>query len=315
MAKFVPAHDFTIGWVCAHSLELGIAIAMMGEQLPGLTPHPSDSNIYAFGCVEGHYVVAAYSPIVERGTSPVVIAARHMRLSFPSVRLGISIGIVSGALRPSNDLDICLDDVIINQSLENYNEVVRYGLGKIDEGRVIRMENEIAPLSTTVMGALEKLRAKDLQGRTRVLEHLSEFFIPPESNSLGSQQDALLGSNQSKDSIRLREARAMKIQALPRSSIISPLEPMIDGSTRESYLHELDDVSLFDTEADDLKTDVSQFAFPLVKILGKYDCADKYESKKSQQPQSAAAASYGKELLRTLPLLLVPVVPGRSNSS
>ncbi|KAK2046163.1 hypothetical protein LZ31DRAFT_564624 [Colletotrichum somersetense] len=284
----ISASDFTIGWLCAYSMELEIAGKMMDEQLARLPSDPSDSNIYALGLIEGHYVVAAYSPTAERGTSRVAIAARHMRLSFPSVCLSISIGIGSGVPRPGNEIDIRLDDVIISHSLENYGELIQYNLGKIVDGGVTRMENTIAPLSTTVMGALEKLRTNYLRDRTRVSEHLSKLTFLTKYD-------------------KPEEARATASQTIFHDSMVSSGEAIRDGSTSQSCIHELGDVSFFGTEAADTRTDVSRYDFPLVMIRGICNCADKRKSEKLQTYATAAAASCAKELLQILPPLTVAI--------
>ncbi|KAK1570106.1 uncharacterized protein LY79DRAFT_570407 [Colletotrichum navitas] len=263
----VSVDDFTIGWVCAHPLELEIATKMMDEQLAGLPSHPGDSNTYALGLIEGHFVVAAFSPTAEKGTSPVATAARHMRLSYPSVRLGISIDIGSyGSWVPhhGNNLDIHLDDVVISPLLNNCDEAVQYDLGKVIDGHVTHLENKVAPLSTTVMAALEKLRTNHLRSKTRVSEHLSKLL-----------------------SIY--------------SSIVSPPEVMRDGPVHKRDAHELIKVWLFDTEVADLRTDDSQTDLPLVIIRG---ICDKNDGERLQQHAVAAAASYAKELLQILPPLV-----------
>ncbi|KAK2025463.1 hypothetical protein LX32DRAFT_499155, partial [Colletotrichum zoysiae] len=259
MAESVSAKDFTIGWVCAHPLELEIAVKMMDQQLGGLPSHPSDFNRYAFGRIEGHYVVAAFSPVAERGTSPAAVAARYMGLSFPSIRLAISIGIHCGVPRPVNGIDIRLDDVVIGYSPDRHDEMVQFGLGKVDDSRVTRMESKIASLSTTVMAALEKLRADHILGKTRVSEHLSKLSFLNNLDTPG-------------------EARAAASQALSHVSIASPSEVIRDASMRASDVHVSGHVSLFGTEAADLSNDDSQFDFPLVTIRGICDHADKHWS-------------------------------------
>ncbi|EFQ25743.1 nucleoside phosphorylase [Colletotrichum graminicola M1.001] len=291
----VSVDAFTIGWPCAHPLELEIASKMMDERLPGLPSHPSDSNTYALGLIEGHFIVAAFSPTAEKGTSPVTAAARHMRLSFPSVRFGISIGISIGipigiaswVAHPGDNLDIRLGNVVMIQSLNNCDEAVQYDLGKVVDGHVTYMERKVAPLSTTVIAALEKLRTNYFRNRTRVSEHLSKLSF---LHSFGTPE----------------EARSATYQALSHGSIVFPPEVMRDGQTPRSDIHELVDVSLFGNEVADLRTEASQSDLSLVIIRG---ICNRNDSEILQLHAVAAAASYAKELLQILPPLVVLISP------
>ena len=60
--KSVPARDFTVGWVCALPVELAAAVQMMDEKFADLPSHPADSNLYSFGRIGVHNVVAACLP-------------------------------------------------------------------------------------------------------------------------------------------------------------------------------------------------------------------------------------------------------------
>ena len=60
--KSVPARDFTVGWVCALPVELAAAAEMMDEEFADLPSHPTDSNLYSFGRIGVHNVVAACLP-------------------------------------------------------------------------------------------------------------------------------------------------------------------------------------------------------------------------------------------------------------
>ncbi|GKT50529.1 uncharacterized protein ColSpa_10710 [Colletotrichum spaethianum] len=62
MAKSVPACDFTVGWICALPIELAAVAKMIDKEFADLPSHPTDSNLYHFGRIGVHNVVAACLP-------------------------------------------------------------------------------------------------------------------------------------------------------------------------------------------------------------------------------------------------------------
>lgn len=51
--------DFIVGWICALPIELAAVAEMMGEEFADLPSYLTDSNIYSFGRIGNHNVVAA----------------------------------------------------------------------------------------------------------------------------------------------------------------------------------------------------------------------------------------------------------------
>ncbi|KAI3530692.1 hypothetical protein CABS02_14420 [Colletotrichum abscissum] len=310
MAKFVPARDFTIGWICALPIELAAASEMMDEEFADLPSQPTDSNLYSFGRIGVHNVVAACLPAGQTGTNQAATVASQMRNSFPSLRFGVLVGIGGGVPNPDDDdFDIRLGDVVISQPAGQHGGVIQYDFGKTGaEGRIVRTGSLNAP-HTVLLNALAKLRANDLRRKTQVLEHLSQLSNQPEFASPGPEKDTLYDASSPhigrttcaqchpKDVVE-REARATTKPFLFLGNIASGNQVMKDGLTRDRYSRELGGVLCFEMEAAGLMNN-----FPCIVIRGICDYADAHKNKRWQPYAAATAAAYAKELLNTVPPL------------
>src|SRR4029077_4928088 len=106
---------YTVGWICAIVAEYVAEQAFLDE-IHGRPEKlsPGDNNDYALGEIAGHNVVVAVLPHGEYGTSSAAGVARDMVHSFPNVRIGLMVGIGSGA--PSHKHDIRLGDIVVSAS-------------------------------------------------------------------------------------------------------------------------------------------------------------------------------------------------------
>ncbi|KAK2049327.1 purine and uridine phosphorylase [Colletotrichum somersetense] len=140
MAKFVPTRDFTVGWVCALPIELAAAAEMMDEEFADLPSHPVDSNLYAFGRIGVHNIVAACLPAGQIGMNQAATVASQMKTSFPSLRFGVLVG--------------------------QHGGVIQYDFGKAGGNGFTRTGSLNAP-PAILLNALAKLRANDLWGHQK----------------------------------------------------------------------------------------------------------------------------------------------------
>jgi coenzyme F420-reducing hydrogenase beta subunit len=62
MAPQLRRHDYTVGWVCALSVELAAAQEMLDEEHDTPPSDAHDTNIYTCGRVGEHNVVIACRP-------------------------------------------------------------------------------------------------------------------------------------------------------------------------------------------------------------------------------------------------------------
>jgi nucleoside phosphorylase len=128
MARHLRRDDYTVGWVCALSVELAAAQEILDEEHD---THPSaaqDTNIYTCGRVGEHNVVFASLPEGQTGTNSAAAVAVQMKMAFPSTRFGLMVGIGGGV--PSQETDIRLGDVVISKPHQTFGRVAQYDMGK-----------------------------------------------------------------------------------------------------------------------------------------------------------------------------------------
>jgi hypothetical protein len=105
--------DYTVGWICAISTERIAAQAFLDEKHEGLEyMFIHDNNNYQLGRIGKHNIVIAVLPDGEYGTSSAASVARDMLHSFLNIRIGLMVGIGSGALSLSHD--IRLGDIVVS---------------------------------------------------------------------------------------------------------------------------------------------------------------------------------------------------------
>lgn len=305
-AKSVPADFFTVGLVCALPIELAAASEVMDEEFADIPSLATDSNIYSFGRVGNHNVVAACLPAGQMGTNSASAVASEMKSRFPSLRFGVLVGIGGGV--PSPESDIRLGDVVISQPVGQYGGVVQYDFGKTGpDGRIARTGSLNAP-PPILLNALAKLRSNVLRRRTRITEYLSNFSSLPDFTSPGPDQDVLFSASsqhvpgptcvQCRRPDEDRKARTTQHPVLFFGTIASGNQVMKDGLTRDRYSKELGDVLCFEMEAAGLMN-----VFPCLVVRGICDYADAHKNKQWQPYAAATAAASTKELLYTIPQL------------
>ncbi|KAL4800858.1 hypothetical protein BDV19DRAFT_383878 [Aspergillus venezuelensis] len=87
-----------------------------------------DQNSYTLGEISGHNVVVACLPAGSYGTTSAAVVAANMRTTFPTILIGLMVGIGGGF--PLAAADIRLGDVVVSQPQGQYPGVVQYDFGK-----------------------------------------------------------------------------------------------------------------------------------------------------------------------------------------
>lgn len=310
MAKVVAAHDFTVGWICALPIELAAATEMMDEEYGDLPCQPTDTNIYCFGRVGVHNVVAACLPAGQMGSASAATVAAQMKTSFPFLRFGVLVGIGGGVPNLDAGIDIRLGDVVISQPSGQYGGVIQYDFGKTGtHGHITRTGSLNAP-SPVLLSGLSKLHQLYVRKKTQVSEHLSSVTSLPNFRSPGPSHDTLykpssvhVGGDSCKKcrkrDVVKREERETQEPKLFLGNIASGNQVMKDGTTRDAYSKELGGVFCFEMEAAGLMNN-----FSCIIVRGISDYADAHKNKHWQSYAAVTAAAYAKELLRLIPPLL-----------
>ncbi|UPL00202.1 hypothetical protein LCI18_011136 [Fusarium solani-melongenae] len=307
--KSLSHNDYTVGWVCALPLELGVATAMLDEEHQTLPVCPGDKNTYTLGRIEHHNVVLVCLP--SCGTTKAAIVASHMLRSYPNIQAGLMVGIGGGA--PTSDADIRLGDIIVGDL------VVQYDLGKtVKGGKFERIDGSGKSPPENLKMAVQSLRGRhNLQPR-RIPDMISEMLkrhpsarerytrpVAAWDQLFDAAYDHVEGPN---DGNAVHCGRCDISRLVPRpprfethckihyGKIASGNRVLKHGKTRDHLAQELGAVC-FEMEAAGL-VDAN---FPCLVVRGISDYADSHKNNEWQGFAAAAAAAYAKELLAILP--------------
>jgi nucleoside phosphorylase len=116
-------NDFVIVIICALPLEAEAVEALFDEHYDRLGKHygkqPSDANAYINGRIGKHNVVLCYMP--EMGKSSAASVASSLKISYRGVKIALVVGICGGAPSPPEYREIFLGDVIVSDSVIEYD--------------------------------------------------------------------------------------------------------------------------------------------------------------------------------------------------
>ncbi|KAJ5456170.1 hypothetical protein N7530_011444 [Penicillium desertorum] len=151
--------NYTVGWICAINTEYVAAQAFLDEKHEGpeyLSPH--NKNDYTLGRVGKHNIVISVLPMGEYGTSSAARVAEDMMHSFPSIRIGLMVGIGGGA--PSLSNDIRLGDIVVSIPSNGQSGVIQYDFGKTIQGQSFRPTGFLDQPPTVLRAAVNGLQAQ-----------------------------------------------------------------------------------------------------------------------------------------------------------
>ncbi|PYI00247.1 purine and uridine phosphorylase [Aspergillus sclerotiicarbonarius CBS 121057] len=297
--RLLSHDDYTVGWVCALSLEAAAAMGMLDKVHPALNSHPCDSNSYTLGSINNHNVVIACLPSGLYGTTSAATVASNMFISFGSIRHLLMVGIGGGA--PSAASDIRLGDVVVSIPTPRFEGVVQYDYGKtIGEGRFERTGTLNKP-STSLLTAVSNLRAENLRGGSQIPILMSEMLarnpqMGTAYKSPGPHKDLLFVSDYEHDQAKPTCELCDRERLVARSTrgddrpVVRPLRPDSIGEPATEL-----NILCFEMEAAGLMDN-----FPCLVIRGVSDYSDSHKKKEWQCYAAATAAAYAKQLLATI---------------
>ncbi|KAK6527333.1 hypothetical protein TWF281_010518 [Arthrobotrys megalospora] len=305
MDQRLESEDYTIGWICALAVEFKAALAILDERHPPL-PQELDDNSYAFGRVGCYNIVIACLPSGVYGLTSATNVATLLRQSFPSITVGLMVGIGGGA--PVLPLrDIRLGDVVVSEPVAGFPGILQYDFGKtIQEGQFVHTGVLNKP-PNIFLKALTKLKAEyepDSIAKiiTNVLENgavpqefarpsIDQLFQPHYEHPLENASCVVC------DHGMLVERPTRLSQDWPYvhyGLIASGNQVMKHGMTRDKLSRERG-VLCFEMEAAGLDE------LPSLVIRGICDYADSHKNKEWQPYAALSAAAFARELLLQLP--------------
>jgi nucleoside phosphorylase len=328
MADYSDPEAYTVGIICALTVEQVAARSFLDKNHPRLKSQPaSDNNNYTLGQISEHNVVIAGLPSGRYGTTNAAIVARDMVRTFPNIRFGLMVGIGGGA--PSEGHDIRLGDIVVGISRNGKNDLLQYDFGKtIQDQNFQRIETRnITPLvlqnavggleadynldghqlQKAIHNALEehkriKRQYKKPDAKSDVL-YESDYLHASESGGVcsvlcGNKPEHVvrrpaLSSNSEDDSDTDEVSR--DDPTIHYGLIASANQLMKNAEIRDSLAKEAG-VLCFEMEAAGL-----QDHFPCLVIRGICDYSDTHKNDQWHGYAAISAAAYAKDLLNRIP--------------
>ncbi|KAF3937693.1 hypothetical protein ABW19_dt0201894 [Dactylella cylindrospora] len=295
----IPRHYcYTIAWICALPEEMAAARAMLDDIHEPLATHTNDNNTYILGSIRQHNVVIACLPNAQYGTNNAANVLTHLIRTFPSIRLGLIVGIGGGV--PSM-VDMRLGDIVVG------TRVMQYDLGKIVQGGQTQ-RTAVWKIPHQLLGtAVSALRAEHELEPSRIPSILRQKLGGHADYGCPSSPDRLFaatyehtsptpGCDGCEDSKLIpRRARASRDPTIHYGAIASGNQVVKDGATRDKIARQLDAIC-FEMEAAGLMD-----ILPCLPIRGICDYSDSHKNKDWQRYAAATAAAYARELLEILP--------------
>lgn len=307
-------HDsYTVGWICAISTEYAAARAFLDEEheRPKYVAR-NDSNDYVLGRIGDHNVVIAALPDGEYGTTSAAIVAKDMMHTFPSVRIGLMVGIAGGV--PNTKHDIRLGDIVVSAPRDGKGGVFQYDFGKSIQNQRFQETGFLDQPPTILRTALSGLRARyesDGHGLKQAIAaaldkkpRLKQKYGKPSVESDTLYQSSIVHNetccvNASTDDISKLVLRTKRDDdeddpVIHYGLIASGNQLMKDALIRDRLAEEKD-VLCFEMEAAGLMNH-----FPCLVIRGICDYSDTHKNKEWQGYAAMAAAAYAKDLLKRI---------------
>ncbi|KAL4758885.1 purine and uridine phosphorylase [Aspergillus foveolatus] len=324
-------NDFTIAIICALPLEADAVEALFDEHYDRLGKRygkrGGDANAYINGRIGKHDVVLCYMPGMGKGSAANV--ASSLQVSYPGIKLALVVGICGGAPSPPEYGDIFLGDVIISDSVIEYDFGRQYPGGfsrksgaKEALGRPsrkirtllnsLRTENARSELQSQTQGYLQVLQQRGAKwchpGVSDVLyraSYLHKHYSHPspvkcscfESDLAEQICDKALGKEcdelgcDSSQQIRCREISEAIQTSIHIGPVASADTVMKSGQHRDEIAGK-EKVFGFEMEGAGVWDNV-----PCIIIKGVCDYADSHKSKLWQTYAAATGASVAKAFL------------------
>jgi nucleoside phosphorylase len=332
MASKKSYEDYSVGWICALPKEQTAATAMLDERHADLPKLTRDANTYTLGSIGPHNVVIACLPKGQYGTNSAANVAAFMIRTFPSIKIGLMVGI-GGGVPPK----VRLGDVVISTPTGQYPGVVQWDFGKEtqEEGFVrtgalsnppgalltalAKLETKHELTGSKIPEFLEELKAKFPRLAKKYLKsdklqdflfqtdyvHIKEPFSNMNSEGpTGGMVEVFVdeeleeGSDEDGDPCQFCDKskiikRRRRSFRVHHGLIASGNKVIKDGLLREKLNSALGgEVLCFETEAAGLMNN-----FPCLVIRGICDYCDSHKNDAWQEHAAAVAAAFAKELL------------------
>jgi nucleoside phosphorylase len=170
------ATDYTIGFICALSVESVALRAFLDEEHAGLSHVAAeDHNAYILGRMGQHKVAIAVLP-AEVGLASAAGVAKDMLHTFTNLRFGLLVGIGGGAPSQAQDRDVRLGDVAVSYPSNGHGGVFQYDFGKTIQDRKFEHTAILNQPPELLRATVTALRA-DYEFKGHSLQHVIEAAL------------------------------------------------------------------------------------------------------------------------------------------
>lgn len=305
-----------MGWICAVQTEYVAACELLDEEHPSLpTDSLHDNNAYTLGRIGDHHIVIACLPKGRYGIASAVSVAKDILRSFESIRIGLMVGIGGGA--PSDKHDIRLGDVVVGCPMHRAGGVIPYNFGKAIQDQEFEQTGSLISPPTVLLTALTKLSADHERKGSHIAESVRMMItknprLRGKYQHPGAEHDRLYKStythsggghrceigcdNASPPLLRRPQRELDPDEPVVHYGLIASADRLMKDAIARDRLIEEHDVLSFEMEAAGLMNE-----FPCVEIRGICDYSDSHKNDAWQGYAAVTAASYAKELLKSMP--------------
>jgi nucleoside phosphorylase len=281
---------------------------MLDEEHERLAQQPADHNVYHLGSIAGHNIVIA--GLAQAGNCVAATVVAQMRLTFPSIRFGLLVGI-GGGVPVVTEAMLRLGHVVVSKPVGLYSGVIQYDRGKAEVRQFVRT-GALAPPPPVLLVAAQSLAAERarslddplLENIRRIDTNLpglrcyrfpgaeNDFLFP--TSYIHSLKGASCEKSKCNSEKRMPRDEARNPHfAVHRGTIASADLVLKDGSKRDLLRQEYG-VLCFEMEAAGALSE-----FPCLVIRGFSDYCD---SHKNDQWHGFAAAAYARQLFFHMPV-------------
>ncbi|KAF5643391.1 ankyrin protein [Fusarium tjaetaba] len=270
---------------------------MLDYHHPALSKPRNDINSYTLGSIGPHNVAITCLPKGMIGNVPAATVASHLVTTFPSIKVGLMVGICGGV--PSNK--VRLGDVVVGTSSGDYPGVVKWDAGKVHGQGKFERTGSLNNPPQSLLTALTQLETQHNLIGTKIPEYLEELkHKSPKLAAVSlrhkSLNDVLFKSSYEHvvDIICETDDEDVDEGEDEEQDPSSGDKLVKDAASRNKLNKDLGgQVLCIEMEAAGLVNH-----FPCLVIRGICDYADSHKNKDWQEHAAIVAAAFAKELLQ-----------------
>ncbi|KAF4486445.1 Nephrocystin-3 [Colletotrichum fructicola Nara gc5] len=303
--------DYKVAWICPLEVEQIAAMEMLDEEHPALPKSSADHNVYSLGSINGHNIVIA--GLHQPGNCPAATVVAQMRMTFPSLRFGLLVGIGGGVPVQTDNGMIRLGHVIVSKPAGGHSGALQYDHGKARDGQFKRT-GALMPPPAVLLNAAQalavqraRLRVDPVQQNVRRIDitsrGLRRFQYP------GEQNDYLFPPHYKHQHQGACNTKCDLSKRIPRTSDdgdmyvivhrgnIASGELVVKDALLRDTLAQEDGLLCFEMEAAGAIAD-----FPCLVVRGISDYCDSHKNDMWHGYAAAVAAAYARQLFFYLPV-------------